>query len=53
MKRKILSVRRRISLLEVDGTVAAVIHAKLISARQAQDLKDPEGNLIELQNWKK
>ena len=46
MKRKILSIRRRVSLLEVDGTVAAVIHAKIISARGAQELKDPEGNLI-------
>ncbi len=46
MKRKILSVRRRVSLLEVDGTLAATIHAKLLSARGAQDLFDPEGNLI-------
>lgn len=46
MKRKIISIRRRVSLLELDGTVAATIHAKIISARGAQDLKDPEGNLI-------
>ncbi|MHA1150813.1 MAG: LURP-one-related family protein [Promethearchaeota archaeon] len=46
MKRKILSIRRRVSLLELDGTVSAVIHAKIISARGAQELKDPEGNLI-------
>jgi uncharacterized protein YxjI len=46
MKRKILSIRRSIELRELDGTVAAIIHAKLVSARQAQDLKDPEGNLI-------
>ncbi|MBD3340705.1 MAG: zinc-ribbon domain-containing protein [Candidatus Lokiarchaeota archaeon] len=46
MKRKILSIRRKVELRELDGTVAATIHAKLISARGAQDLKDPEGNLI-------
>ena len=46
MKRKILSIRKKVSLLELGGAVAASIHAKLISARSAQDLKDPEGNLI-------
>jgi len=46
MKRKILSIRKRVELKELDGSVAATIHAKLISARGAQDLKDPEGNLI-------
>ena len=46
MHRKILSVRKKIELREVDGTVAATIHEKLISARGAQDLKDPAGNLI-------
>ncbi|MFX1259801.1 MAG: LURP-one-related family protein [Promethearchaeota archaeon] len=46
MKRKILSIRKKISLLELDGTVAATIHEKIFSARSAQDLKDPEGNLI-------
>jgi len=46
MKRKIFSIRKKIELREIDGTVAATIHEKLISARGAQDLKDPEGNLI-------
>ena len=46
MNRVILSIRRRVELQEVDGTIAATIHAKIISARGAQDLKDPQGNLI-------
>lgn len=46
MNRIILSIRRRVELLELDGTVAATIHSKIISARGAQDLKDPQGNLI-------
>jgi uncharacterized protein YxjI len=46
MKRVILSIRRRVELQEVDGTISATIHAKIVSARGAQDLKDPEGNLI-------
>lgn len=46
MNRIILSVRRRVELLEVDGTLSATIHAKIVSARGAQDLKDPYGNLI-------
>ncbi len=46
MKRKIFSIRRKIELREIDGTVAATIHTKLASLRGAQDLKDPEGNLI-------
>ena len=46
MKRKIFSIRKKIELREIDGTISASIHEKLISARGAQDLKDPEGNLI-------
>ena len=46
MKRIIFSIRRRVELQEVDGTVAATIHSKIISARGAQDLKDPSGNMI-------
>ena len=46
MKRKIWNVRKKIELREVDGTVAATITEKIISARGAQDLKDPAGNLI-------
>ncbi|NVM28024.1 MAG: LURP-one-related family protein [Candidatus Helarchaeota archaeon] len=46
MHRVILSLRRRIELQEVDGTLAATIHGKIVTARAAQDLKDPQGNLI-------
>jgi uncharacterized protein YxjI len=46
MNRIIFSIRRRVELQEMDGTVAATIHSKIISARGAQDLKDPEGNHI-------
>ncbi len=46
MRRVILSVRRRIELQELDGTISATIHHKLMSARFAQDLKDANGNLI-------
>ena len=46
MKRVILSIRKRIELQEVDGTISATIHQKLVSARGAQDLKDEQGNLI-------
>ena len=46
MHRKILSIRKKVELREIDGTVSATIHSKLISARGAQDLKDPEGRLI-------
>ncbi len=46
MRRVILSIRRRVELLEVDGTLSATIHSKIVSARGAQDLKDPQGNMI-------
>lgn len=46
MKRIIHGIRRRVELSEVDGSVAATIHAKIVSARGARDLKDPQGNLI-------
>ena len=46
MKRKIFSIRKKVDLVELDGTVKASIHAKLISARSAQDLKDGQDNLI-------
>ncbi len=46
MHRKIFSIRKRIELLEMDGTIAASIHSKLISARQAQTLLDPEENVL-------
>jgi len=46
MNRILFSVRRRVELQELDGVVAATIHSKIVSARGAQDLKDPAGNLI-------
>jgi uncharacterized protein YxjI len=46
MKRIILSIRRRVELNEIDGTTAATIHSKIVSARGAQDLKTPDGQLI-------
>ncbi|MFX0075406.1 MAG: LURP-one-related family protein [Candidatus Hermodarchaeota archaeon] len=46
MNRIIFSIRRRVELQELDGTVAATIHSKIVSARGAQDLKTPEGELI-------
>ena len=46
MHRKILSIRKRIELREIDGTVSATIHEKIITARGAQTLKDSEGNMI-------
>jgi uncharacterized protein YxjI len=46
MNRIIFSIRRRVELQEMDGTVNATIHSKVISARGAQDLKDAQGNHI-------
>jgi len=46
MNRKIFSIRRRVELQEVDGTVVATIHSKIVSARGAQDLKTPNGQPI-------
>ncbi len=46
MNRIIFSIRRRVELQELDGTVVATIHSKIISARGAQDLKTPDGELI-------
>ena len=46
MNRIIFSIRRRVELQEMDGTVGATIHSKIISARGAQDLKDAQGNPI-------
>ena len=46
MNRIIFSIRRRVELQEVDGTVVATIQSKILSARGAQDLKDPAGNMI-------
>ena len=46
MNRIIFSIRRRVELQELDGTIVATIHSKIVSARGAQDLKTPEGELI-------
>lgn len=46
MHRILLSIRRRVELQELDGTVVATIHSKIVSARGAQDLKTPDGELI-------
>ncbi len=46
MHRILLSIRRRVELQELDGTVSATIHSKIVSARGAQDLKTAEGQLI-------
>jgi len=46
MNRIIFSIRRRVELQELDGTILATIHSKIVSARGAQDLKDPQGNMI-------
>lgn len=46
MHRVIFSIRKRIELLEVDGTISCTIHSKLVTARAAQDLKTPDGELI-------
>ncbi|MFX1410889.1 MAG: hypothetical protein ACFFA6_11075 [Promethearchaeota archaeon] len=46
MRRVILSIRRRVELQEVDGTISATIHSKIVSARGAQDLKTPDGQMI-------
>jgi uncharacterized protein YxjI len=46
MHRIILSIRKRVELQEIDGTISATIHSKLITARGAQDLKTADGELI-------
>ena len=46
MNRILFSIRRRVELQELDGTVVATIHSKIVSARGAQDIKDNNGELI-------
>ena len=46
MHRIFLNIRKKVELIEIDGTISATIHSKIISARGAQDLMDPQGNLI-------
>lgn len=38
--------RDRVELRGLNGTIAATIHSKIISAYYAQELKDPQGNII-------
>ncbi len=46
MDRKFFDFRRTIKLREVDGTVAATIHEKIISIQGENILLDAQGNLI-------
>ena len=43
MNRILFSIRRRVELQELDGTVVATIHSKIVSARGAQDCRRPHG----------
>jgi len=44
MHRKVFSIRQRIELLELDGTISAMIHKKIIAIRPTYDLKDGQEN---------
>ena len=46
MKRKLLSMRAEISILDADYTLLCTINKKLISARPIYDVKDADGELI-------
>ncbi|MBN1214845.1 MAG: LURP-one-related family protein [Candidatus Lokiarchaeota archaeon] len=46
MHRIFFNIRKKIELIEQDGTVSASIHSKIVSARGAQDLMDAQGNKI-------
>ncbi len=46
IKRKFLSTKKKIDLLELDGTISASINANLIFSRSAPDLRDGQDNLI-------
>ena len=46
MNRKLISIRKRIELQEIDGTVCSYILAQLISIKPTHDLKDPEGKQL-------
>jgi uncharacterized protein YxjI len=46
MKRKLISMRAEIDLLDFDDSLIATINRKLMSARPIYDVKDPSGNLI-------
>jgi uncharacterized protein YxjI len=46
MKRKILSMRAEISLLDPDGTLLCTINKKLMAARPIYEVKRPDGTLV-------
>jgi uncharacterized protein YxjI len=46
MKRKLISMRAEIDLLDIDDSLIATINRKLMSARPIYDVKDSSGNLI-------
>ncbi len=46
MHRKLFSLRAKIEFNELDGTISAEIHRKLIAIKPTYDLKDGEENLI-------
>ncbi|MHA1821773.1 MAG: LURP-one-related family protein [Promethearchaeota archaeon] len=46
MHRKVFSLRAKIEFRELDGTVSAAIHKKIIAIKPTYDLKDPQENLL-------
>lgn len=46
MHRKILSLRAKIEFLELDGTISAAIHKKLVAIKPTYDLKDQNDQMI-------
>ena len=46
MRRKLISARQEIQLLNTDETLLCVINKKLMSARPIYDVKTPSGELI-------
>ena len=46
MHRKLLSLRQKIEFHELDGTISAEIHKKIIAIKPTYDLKDDQDNLI-------
>jgi uncharacterized protein YxjI len=46
MKRKLLSMRAEISLLDPDGTLLCTINKKLMAARPIYEVKLPDGSLV-------
>ena len=46
MHRIFFNIRKKVELIENNGTISASIHSKIVSARGAQDLMDSQGNRI-------